>query len=79
LDVEAKAEQEREALWADSVRCYNARQEQDLRTAWYEYEMRLFRIHSGLALEHLARAEKLENGHIEEEEDGWTPNGTLSS
>jgi hypothetical protein len=68
LDVEAKPEREREALWAESVRRYRAKQGADLRTAWYEYEMRLFRIHSGLASEHLARAEKLEaNGHHEEE------------
>jgi hypothetical protein len=68
LDVEAKAEQEREALWAESVRRYRAKQGEDHRTAWYEYEMRLYRIHSGLASEHLARAEKLEaNGHTEED------------
>jgi hypothetical protein len=60
------AEREREALWAESVRRYRARQQQDHRLAWYEYEMRLYRIHSGLASEHLRRAEKLENGRHEE-------------
>jgi hypothetical protein len=64
-------------LWAESVRRYNARQQQDHRLAWYEYEMRLYRIHSGLASEHLRRAEKLENGHTEENE--CTPNGNSSS
>ena len=50
-----------------SVRRYNARQVQDHRAAWYEYEMRLYRIHSGLASEHLEEAEKYrENGHHEE-------------
>jgi hypothetical protein len=29
--------------------------------------MRLYRIHSGLASEHLARAERLENGHTDKE------------
>ena len=69
MDVEAKAEQEREALWAESVRRHGAKQGADLRTAWFEYEMRLYRIHSGLATEHLEKAEKYraENGHTDEE------------
>jgi hypothetical protein len=55
-------------LWQESVRRYNARQEADHRAAWREYELRLYRIHSGLAAEHLARAEKLQaNGHYGEE------------
>lgn len=49
-----------EELWAESVRRYNASQEADHRLAWHDYEMRLYRIHSGLAAEHLARAERLE-------------------
>jgi hypothetical protein len=64
---ELKAEEAREALWAESVRRYHAKQGADHRLAWYEYEMRLYRIHAGLASEHLARAEKLENGHHKEE------------
>ena len=48
-----------EELWAESVRRYNARQEADYRAAWHEYELRLYRIHSGLAAERLARAERL--------------------
>jgi hypothetical protein len=69
-DKRVKDEGERleEVLWAESVRRYNARQEADHRAAWHEYELRLYRIHSGLAAEHLARAEKLQaNGHHEEE------------
>lgn len=67
--VRDEGERDREELWQESVRRYNARQEQDHRTAWYEHEMRLYRIHSGLASEHLARAESLENGnHYQEEE-----------
>jgi hypothetical protein len=65
-----KSEGERleEELWAESVRRYNARQDADHRLAWHEYEMRLYHIHSGLAAEHLARAEELEaNGHHEKE------------
>jgi hypothetical protein len=65
--VKAEGERAREELWAESVRRYNACQEQDHRAAWYEYEMMLYRIHSGLASEHLARAEKLENGHTDKE------------
>jgi hypothetical protein len=65
-----KTEGERleEELWQESARAYHARQEADHRAAWHEYEMRLYRIHSGLAAEHLARAETLEaNGHHHEE------------
>jgi hypothetical protein len=61
-----KTEGERleESLWVPSERAYLARQEADHRAAWGDYEMRLYRIHSGLAAEHLARAERLEaNGH----------------
>jgi hypothetical protein len=62
----SEGERAAQELWAESVRRYNARQEADHRAAWHEYEMRLYRIHSGLAAEHLARAEKLENGHRKE-------------
>jgi vacuolar-type H+-ATPase subunit E/Vma4 len=65
--VRDEGERTREALWAASVRRYHARQQQDHRAAWYDYEMRLYRIHSGLASEHLARAEWLENGHTDKE------------
>jgi len=58
-----EGERKREELWQESVRSFYARREQDHRLAWFEYEMRLYRIHSGLASEHLARAERLENGH----------------
>jgi hypothetical protein len=64
--VLSEGERAAEELWAESVRRYNARQDADHRLAWFEYEMRLYRIHSGLAAEHLARAEKLdasEAGH----------------
>jgi hypothetical protein len=67
--VLSEGERPAEELWAESVRRYSARQEADHRTAWHEYEMRLYRIHSGLAAEHLARAERLEAseaGHHEE-------------
>ena len=63
--VADEGERAAEALWQESVRRYHARQGEDRRAAWYEYEMRLYRIHSGLASEHLARAAKLENGHEE--------------
>ncbi len=64
---QSEGERRAEDLWQESVRRHNARQEQDHRLAWYEYEMRLYRIHSGLASGHLARAEKLENGHTDKE------------
>lgn len=68
MDVETRAEQEREALWAESVRRHRAKQGEEHRAAWYEYEMRLYRIHSGLATEHLENAEKYRpNGTHEQE------------
>jgi hypothetical protein len=60
---QSDGERRLEALWVESVRRYQERQEADHRAAWHEYEMRLYRIHSGLAAEHLARAERLENEH----------------
>jgi hypothetical protein len=70
----SKGERVAEELWAESVRRYNARQETAHRAAWHEYEMRLYRIHAGLAAEHLARAERLEAseaGHHEEDVSAW--------
>jgi hypothetical protein len=62
----SEGERRAEDLWQERVRRYNVRQSEDHRLAWYEYEMRLYRVHSGLASEHLRRAEKLEtNGHHE--------------
>jgi hypothetical protein len=58
-------------FWQVTERLNAARKRRDHRLAWYDYEMRLYRIHSGLASEHLARAERLENGqHHEEENNG---------
>jgi hypothetical protein len=63
---ETEGERRAEELWQESVRRYKASRGEDHRAAWYEYEMRLYRIHSGLASEHLARAQKLENGRHKE-------------
>ncbi len=64
---QTQGERDREELWQQSVRRYHERQQADHRAAWHEYEMRLYRIHSGLAAEHLASAENLEaDGHHEE-------------
>jgi hypothetical protein len=63
--VQTEGERAAEELWAESARRYHERQEAAHRAAWHEYEMRLYRIHSGLAAEHLARAERLENGHTD--------------
>jgi hypothetical protein len=68
---QSEGERRAEDLWQESVRRYHTSQEQDHRLAWCEYEMRLHRIHSGLASEHLARAEMLDDGlHQEEERNG---------
>ncbi len=72
-DQRALSEGERaaEELWQESVRRYHERQETDHRAAWHEYEIRLYHIHSDLAAEHLARAERLEaNGHHDEATGG---------
>jgi hypothetical protein len=68
LRRQSEGERRAENLWEHSVRCYNARRGEEYRADWYDYEMRLYRIHSGLASEHLARAERLENGHHRQEE-----------
>jgi hypothetical protein len=62
-----KSEGERleEALWMPSVRVYAARLEEERRLAWCDHHRRLQRIHQGLADEHAAKLEKLENGHEE--------------
>jgi hypothetical protein len=55
---QTEGERRLEALWVESVKPYQERQEADHRAAWHEYEMRLYRIHSDLAAEHLEKAEK---------------------
>ena len=66
VDVEAKAEQEREALWAKSVRRYNARQQQNLRYLWCEHYRKMRGVHHGLGDEYDQKLRALENGHTEE-------------
>jgi hypothetical protein len=57
------ASKEREALWAQSVRVHHARRREENRLAWRDYHRRLQALHQGLADEHGAELEKLENGH----------------
>jgi hypothetical protein len=51
------AGEEREALWAESVRVHHARRREENRLAWCDYHRRLQALHQGLADEH---AEKLD-------------------
>ncbi len=57
-----------EELWQESVRRHNARQEQDHRTAWCDYERRMRDLHWSLGDEHDRKLKKLENGHHKEEQ-----------
>ena len=52
---------EREELWRESVRCYNARRREKLRAAWHEY-------HQGQAVRHRAVLESLIACHKAEAE-----------
>jgi hypothetical protein len=50
----------------ESVRRYNARQEQDLRALWCEHYRKMRGIHYGLGDEYDQKLRALENGHAEE-------------
>ena len=52
---------EREELWQRSVRAYNARRNEEMRAAWYEY-------HRGQAARHRAILEALIASHEEQAE-----------
>jgi hypothetical protein len=52
-----------EEMWAQSVARFHERSEAEMRSRWVEYHRHLQILHQGLADEHEAEAEKLENGH----------------
>jgi hypothetical protein len=58
-----------EALWAESVRRYNACQEQDLRLAWCEHYRRMRAVHWGLGDEYDQKLSELENGYERRQHD----------
>jgi hypothetical protein len=64
-DQRALSEGERaaEELWAESVRRYNARQEEEHRLAWCEHYRRMRAVHYGLGDEYDAKLRELEKGH----------------
>jgi len=64
--VRDEGERAREELWAKSVRRYNARQEQDLRSLWCEHYRKMRGVHWGLGDEYDQKLRALENGHNEE-------------
>jgi hypothetical protein len=55
-----------EDLWRESVRRYNARQSEDLRTAWREHWRKMRAVHWGLASDYDRKLRESENGHHEE-------------
>jgi hypothetical protein len=57
-----------EEMWAESVARFHERSEAEMRERWVEYHRHLQILHQGLADEHEAEAEKLENGHTRGEE-----------
>jgi predicted acetyltransferase len=61
-----EGERAREQLWVESVRRYHARQEDDHRAAWCDYERRMRDLHWSLGDEHDRKLKKLENGHHKE-------------
>jgi hypothetical protein len=64
---QTEGERAREALWAESVRRYNARQGEEIQAGWCEHFRRMRSVHSTLADEYDRKARALENGHHEEE------------
>jgi hypothetical protein len=57
--VRNMADEEREELWAESVRRHNERRREQHQAAWYAHEVRMGDLHTGLAREHYDKAEKL--------------------
>jgi hypothetical protein len=66
---QTEGERRAEELWQESVRRYNVRQQQDLRSLWYEHYRKMRGVHSGLANEYDQKLRALENGHHEEEHE----------
>ena len=64
---QSEGERAREALWQESVRRYNARQEQDHRAAWHEHWRKMRAVHYGLGDEYDQKLRESENGHYHEE------------
>ncbi len=58
---------ERDPGYMESVRVFRQRAEAEMRSRWVEYHRHLQVLHQGLADEHQAEAEKLENGHHKKE------------
>jgi hypothetical protein len=50
---------EREDLWAESVARFHERSEAEMRNRWVDFHQNMHRLHSTLAAEHEAKAEKL--------------------
>jgi hypothetical protein len=61
--VLSEGERAAEELWAESVRRYNARREEEHRLAWCEHFRRMRAVHYGLGDEYDAKLRELKNGH----------------
>jgi hypothetical protein len=59
---------EREDLWKESVRAYNARRQEELRAEWHGYFSRLAGTLRARAQEYDRRAAKLSEGELKAEE-----------
>jgi hypothetical protein len=64
--VPSEGERVAEELWAESVRRYNARQEEEHRLAWCEHYRRMRAVHYGLGDEYDQKLRQLENEHRKE-------------
>jgi hypothetical protein len=60
----AKAENERAAMWAESVRRYNLGRAREKRAAWADHHRRMIDVHEGLAQEHRYTLSKLIDGKV---------------
>ena len=60
----AKAENERAAMWAESVRRYNLARAWEKRAAWADHHRGMIDVHEGLAQEHRDTLGKLIGGNV---------------
>jgi hypothetical protein len=66
----SEGERRAEELWQESVRRYQRRQEQDLRSLWCEHYRKMRGVHWGLGDDYDRKLRELENGHHYEERNG---------
>jgi phosphoenolpyruvate-protein kinase (PTS system EI component) len=57
--VQTEGERAAEEIWRESVARFHERSEAEMRSRWIDFHQNMRRLHSNLAAEHEAKAEKL--------------------